>query len=258
VANTLHTLGYTSCKADPDVWFRAAIKPDGFHYYEYVFVYDDDLLVLSHQGDKTMKALEEFYRLKDGFAQPTCYLGAEVKQWKFSNDVTKVKWALSSAQYVKEAIKNMEHYLLQQDRKLLQTRQPMHTDYHPELDITPYLNDDETNFFQSQISILRWMVDLGRLDIYVQVALLSSYLSQPRQGHLEAIYSLYGYLKSHERSTMVFDGDYINWKDEVFPTYNWTDFTDILKKISLLMHLNHVVCLFKSTLLLMQVTLEIR
>jgi hypothetical protein len=63
LANTLQSLGYTSCVADPDVWYCAAVKPDGFHYYEYVLVYVDDLLVLSHQGHKTMTALEEFYRL---------------------------------------------------------------------------------------------------------------------------------------------------------------------------------------------------
>jgi hypothetical protein len=106
----------------------------------------------------------------------------------------------------------------------------MHTDYHPELDITPYLDDNDTNFFQSQVSILRWMVELGRLDIYVQVAMLSSYLSQPRQGHLEAIYYIYGYLKSHERSTMVFDSDYVNWKDEDFPEYDWSDFYQHVKE----------------------------
>jgi hypothetical protein len=30
------------------------------------------------------------------------------------------------------------------------------------------------------------MVELGRLGIFVQVALLSAFLAQPRQGHLEA------------------------------------------------------------------------
>ncbi|MFO0446128.1 MAG: Ty1/Copia family ribonuclease HI [bacterium] len=92
------------------------------------------------------------------------------------------------------------------------------------MDITPFLNDDETNFYQSQISILRWMVELGRLDIYFTVASLSSYLCQPRQGHLEAVYYIYGYLKSHSRSSMVFDSSYINWRDEDFPQQSWQDF----------------------------------
>jgi hypothetical protein len=36
--NTLKDLGFTSCLADPDVWFRAAKKPDGYEYYEYILV----------------------------------------------------------------------------------------------------------------------------------------------------------------------------------------------------------------------------
>jgi hypothetical protein len=151
-------------------------------------------------------------------------LGAEVKKWTFSQDVSDVKWAISSTQYVKEAIRNMEQHLKQNTRRLYTANQPMHSDYVPELDITPLLNNEDTNFFQSQISILRWMVELGRLDIHIQVAMLSSYLVQPRQGHMEAIYYLYGYLKSHDRSTMVFDTEYINWNEDDFPQYDWSEF----------------------------------
>jgi hypothetical protein len=34
-----------------------------------------------------MKTLEEFYRLKDGFVEPTRYLGAEVINWTFPDEV---------------------------------------------------------------------------------------------------------------------------------------------------------------------------
>jgi hypothetical protein len=68
------------------------------------------------------------------------------------------------------------------------------------------------------------MVELGGLDIYVQVAMLSSYLVQPRQGHLEAVYYIYSYLKAHDHSTTVFDDEYVNWADEGFPKYDWSDF----------------------------------
>jgi hypothetical protein len=36
-----------------------------------------------------MKALESFYRLKDGFAEPDRYLGAKVKNWYFPTDNSK-------------------------------------------------------------------------------------------------------------------------------------------------------------------------
>jgi len=89
LANTLHHMGFTSCLADPDVWFKSAMKADGTEYYEYVLVYVEDLLVLSHQPDKIMKALEDFYRLKDGFAKPDRYLGAQIKEWRFTENSSK-------------------------------------------------------------------------------------------------------------------------------------------------------------------------
>jgi hypothetical protein len=184
-------------------------QTNGYSYYEYILVYVDDVLAISHQGDKIMKGLEEFYRLKDGYKKPTLYLGAEIKEWTFPNQPSKTCWALSSSCYVKEAIKNIELILKDQGRVLRKSQQPMLSSYHPELDITPYLSPEETNFYQSQISILRWMVELGRLDIYTPVVLLSSYLTQPRRGHLEAVYIIYQYLKTHDRSTMVFDDSYI-------------------------------------------------
>jgi hypothetical protein len=148
-----------------------------------------------------MKGLEEFYRLKDGFKRPDLYLGSGVKQWIFPDQPNFEYWAISSARYVKEAIKNIELHLQAQNRSLRKSQQPMLSNYHPEIDITPYLTPDDTNFYQSQISILCWMVEFGRLDIYTPVALLSSYLTHPRQGHLEAIYVIYQYLKGHDRST---------------------------------------------------------
>jgi hypothetical protein len=157
LASTLQQLGYKSCLVDPDVWFRSASKEDGFAYHEYVLVFVDDLLVLSHQGDKTMKALEDFYHLKDGFAQPTRYLGSEVMKWIFSEDSTKVYWALSSTQYVKEALQNIEAYSKAKDRKLYPVHQPMHTDYSPEVDITPYLDDEDIIFIKAKsVSYVGW------------------------------------------------------------------------------------------------------
>jgi len=118
--NTLRDLGFTSCLADPDVWFCAS---SGFHYYEYILVYVDDVLVLSHDGTTIMKHFENYYRLKDGYAQLKQYLGAAVT---FSNDPGKTRWALSSEQYIKEAIKNVESYFSTKGRTLRRSNQPMH------------------------------------------------------------------------------------------------------------------------------------
>ncbi len=102
-----------------------------------------------------------------------------------------------------EAIKNIEQYLKPCDRRLYASHQPMHSDYSPELDIMPCLDDEGT---------------------YLPVALLSSYLAQPRHVHLEAVFYMYGYLKTHAGSNMVFDDKYIHWNDDDFSVYDWSDF----------------------------------
>jgi hypothetical protein len=44
LAQILQDIGYTSTKADPNVWLRKAAKDDGFEYYKMLFVYVDDIL----------------------------------------------------------------------------------------------------------------------------------------------------------------------------------------------------------------------
>jgi len=224
LANTLLHLGYTSCLADPDVWFHPAKKANGFEYYEYVLVYVDDLLVLSHQPEITLKLLSKFYRLKDGYAKPDRYLGAQIKEWRFPEDTSKTFWAITSEQYVKEAILNVVEKLQAKQRGLPKVHQPLPSNYHPELDITPLLQDEDVNLYQSYVSILRWIIELGHLDIYVYVAIMSSFLTSPRLGHMEALYYIFGYLKAHNRSTMVFDASYLQWRESDFVTCDWMDF----------------------------------
>jgi hypothetical protein len=54
LANTLHTMGFTSSLADPHVWFCPAAKTDGFQYYEYAHAYVDDILDLSRDPQKIL------------------------------------------------------------------------------------------------------------------------------------------------------------------------------------------------------------
>ena len=101
---------------------------------------------------------------------------------------------------------------------------PMRTDYRAELDVSPLLTPDQVNYYMSLIGILRWAVELGRLDIYVDVTLLSSYMAQPRVGHMEQVLHIFAYLKCHLQSNLVFDPNEINWDEEKFKKYNWTSF----------------------------------
>ena len=47
IADCMRLLGYEPCRADPDLWFKAQVRPnDGFEYYEYVLLYVDDSLAI--------------------------------------------------------------------------------------------------------------------------------------------------------------------------------------------------------------------
>jgi hypothetical protein len=39
------------------------------------------------------------------------------------------------------------------------------------------------------------MVELSRIDMMTEVSMLASHLAMPREGHLEAIFHIYAYLK---------------------------------------------------------------
>jgi hypothetical protein len=55
------------------------------------------------------------------------------------------------------------------------------------------------------IGILRWAIELGRIDIALETALLSQYSASPREGHLEAVYHIFAYLARHLNGRIVLD-----------------------------------------------------
>ena len=44
---------------------------------------------------------------------------------------------------------------------------PFPIGYEPEMDVSRELNPDEASYFQTIIGVMRWMVELGRVDIGV-------------------------------------------------------------------------------------------
>jgi hypothetical protein len=188
---------FTPSLADPDVWIRAACKENGYSYYEYLLVYVDDILILSHNPTPILTCIQKFYRLKEPASVPKTYLGAYIKPWSVPGDSRRI-WSMSSSHYTKEAIVNLENHLQAEGLRLTgKPKTPMRSDYRAELDVSPLLNADQANYYMSLIGILRWAVELGRLDIYVDVTLLSSYMAQPRRGHMEQVRHIFAYLKCH-------------------------------------------------------------
>jgi hypothetical protein len=176
-------LVWISCRADRDLWMKAEILPDdGVLYWSYILIYVDDILCVHHDPRAPLAKLDEYFKMKKGSIQvPTFYLDAKLKNNILSNGV--VSWSMSSSKCVQSAVQNVQEYLeaLPGDQKLLKKASgPFSGENKPEIDDIPELDSIRTNFYQSQIVILRWCVELGCIERITEVSMLSTHLYLPR------------------------------------------------------------------------------
>ena len=228
MAATIREAGFKNCLADPDVWMRPAVKPNGDKYWEYILCYVDDVLVVSMDPNSIMDHLRQHYTLKEGSVhEPDIYLGAEIKKWTIdgADNPAKARWAMSSDSYVRRSIADVEQELAQIDQRLpTKVTTPLSSGYRPELDTSPELDAKRANYYQGLIGVLRWMCELGRVDILHPVALMSRYLANPRRGHLEQLFHMFGYLKRYSRSSLVFDETEPEFDESRFIKCDWTEY----------------------------------
>lgn len=224
LAERLWEIGYKPTKGDPDVWIRPGKKSDGFEYYEMVLVYVDDIFAISHQPKHTLEQIQVEFKFKnDEIAPPDMYLGSKL-EFKLFNGIK--CWTMSSDKYVKAAIDNVETKLKSQDKRLPKRAEtPMILSYRPEEDISAEIQGTDHTYFQELIGILRWSIELGRVDIMVEVSMLSVYLANPRIGHLEAAIHIFAYLKNTPKRTLAFDPRHPDYDESQFPPQaDWHDF----------------------------------
>ena len=219
LAERLDEIGFKSSIADPDVWLRPACKPDGERYYEYILVYVDDILCISTNPRKPMEEIQQKFKFKkDKIEPPEIYLGATIEKKKLNG---KVVWTMSSRDYVKAIVNNVEERLKKQKRMLKsKVTTPMTESYKPEMDESDELDAEGVTMFQELIGMLRWAIELGRVDIDVEVSLLSQYQASPREGHLQQLLQIFSFLKRKPRLTLYFDDEEPIIDEEKFDTHS--------------------------------------
>ena len=155
LANVIYELGYRSSLADPDVWMRPAIKPDGSRYYEYMLCYVDDILAIGIDPEVTIMGLKQVFKLKgDKAFVPSMYLGATLAQ--VDSPFGGKCWSMSSENYVKTAVENVSKKLEKENLKLpMKCPTPTSFKYRPEEDQTEYLEGDQITYYQELIGVLR-------------------------------------------------------------------------------------------------------
>ena len=204
LAERLDEMSFKSTNIDPDVWMRAATKHDGEKYYEYILVYVDDILAISEKATDVMKEIQEKFKFKkNNISPPEIYLGGRLERKPLNG---RNVWTLTSKDYVKAIINNIEIRLKQTGDKLSSKAiTPMIQDYKPELDTSDELDKHGITMYQELIGELRWAIEIGRVDILHEVSLLSSYQASPRRGHMEQLIHIFAFLKKKPKLTLYFD-----------------------------------------------------
>lgn len=81
----------------------------------------------------------------------------------------------------------------------------MASGYRPEIDMSTELDPSEASYYMSRIGILRWIVELGQIDLTCEVSMMESIMAMPRMGHMNQLYNMFGYLKSKHNAKLFLD-----------------------------------------------------
>jgi len=213
--------------ADVDLWLKPVVRPDdGLRYYVYILLYVDDCLCIHHDAKCTLYKIDKYFPMKKGsIGDQDIYLRLKLRLVTLCNGVK--AWSASPSKYVQEAVRNLETHLDKQGKGIKlpkRTMAPWPNDYVSELDDMPELRAEMILHNQSLVGKLHWMVELGHVDMIVEVSILASHMAMPHEGHLLAAYHVFFYIKRHHNSPLFFDPSYPEIDKSAFMIHDWKEF----------------------------------
>jgi hypothetical protein len=210
--DTLRELGFEVSKADNDVWMRPC--PNG-ECYEYIAVYVDDLCLVMKDPQAFINSLKEKYGFKlKGVGPLEYHLGT-----KYGRDSDGTLYA-SSQRYIEKMTDSFTN-MFPNEKLNTKLKSAIPKNDHPELDDSPPSNNVDTAKYLSMIGALHWVVTLGRFDVMTATTSLAKFRMEPRQGHLERLKGVYGYLAGTNDGAIRFrtgEPDYTDLPDQ---EYDW-------------------------------------
>ena len=164
-----------------------------------LLVYVDDALAFRHSPGSIMKDIGLVFDIKDNkYGTPTAYLGDNVEPFQISD--RKYAWSIQCDCCVVVAVQMIKYFLSEDNRELnigkRPQKGPLSHEYNPELDVMGECDAKHMYRFQKMVGILRWAVELGRIDIQIEVTLLLQYQALPQEVHLEALYLIFHFMSN--------------------------------------------------------------
>ena len=181
-ADCLRDMGFEPSKSEPDIWMRR-----NGDIYEYIAVYVDDLAIAAKDPLDIVNVLRDVYQFKlKGTGPISFHLGCD-----FFRDSEGVL-CMAPKKYIEKMISQYERMFGCKPKTTYMS--PLEKGDHPELDTSEELDAKGQRQYQSLIGSLQWAISIGRLDITTAVMTMSGFRVAPRQGHLDRVKRLYGYL----------------------------------------------------------------
>jgi hypothetical protein len=182
--------------------------------YEYIAVYVDDLAIAMKNPKEFMDVLEDKHKFKLKGTEPIAFhLGMD-----FSRDDDGTL-CISTTKYIEKLIKTYEKSF---GIKPKEFASPLEKGDHPELDTLELCTTEQVAHYQSMIGSLQWIVTIGRLNIHMAVMTMSGFHISPRNGHLERLRRIYGYLLKMRFASICVGAEEPNFSDVLDHQYDWT------------------------------------
>ena len=211
-SDDLKALGFTPSKADPDVWMRLNKKLD---VYEYIATYVDDLLLAMEDPSSIIELLKSRFKYKIKGDGPLEYhLGTSYERDKDGRLVYHTK------KYI-ERLGSMYEKMFDCTPKQSH-KTPLEKNDHPELDETPFLNEQGITHYQSLIGGMQWVVTIGRFDLATSVMTMSRFRAAPREGHLKRARRMVGYLVGTKHAAHVIRTELPNLSELKATHHDWS------------------------------------
>jgi hypothetical protein len=190
------------------MWMR-----DMGDHYEYICVWVDDMLIASKNPKAIVDELSKEYTLK-GVGPPKYYLGADMEK---IDDPEKV-FTMGSGTYIDKCLTIYEQLFGESPKKVFT---PLDPKDHPEMDTTAFLDKTGMHLYWKLLGMLQWAVTLGRIDIMCATMTLGGFRAQPRQGHLERLKRVFGFLRRHKKSAIKFRTPIPDYSNLPGDNYKW-------------------------------------
>ena len=175
----------------------------------------DDLLIASKEPKTIIYELEEVHKFKlKGSDEVSYHLGCD-----FFRDITGTK-CVGPRKYIDRI--TMMHEDMFGCKPKANMSSPLESNDHPELDESPLLDDDGIAKYQSLIGALQWAISLGRFDIATAVMTMSSFRGAPRQGHLDRLRRIVGYLGKMKHGYIRIRTEKPDYSGSQGETYEWS------------------------------------